>query len=57
MNYLLFYPFPHLLFHFFIDKRSICQGNDLMAIGLVERWLLFMVQDSFANLTTWFFQH
>ena len=35
MNYLPFYPFPHLLFHFFIDKRSICQGNDLMTIGLV----------------------
>ena len=52
MNYLPFYPFPHHLFHFFIDKRSICQGNDLMAIGLVQRWLLFVVQYSFANLTT-----
>jgi hypothetical protein len=36
MNYLPFYPFPHLLFHFFIDKRSICQGNDLMAIGIKD---------------------
>ena len=31
------YPFPHLLFRFFIDGRSICQDNNLMAIGFVER--------------------
>lgn len=37
MNYLPFYPFPHILFRFCIDRRSMYQGNNLMAIGLVER--------------------
>jgi hypothetical protein len=43
MNYLPFYPFPHLLFRFCIDRRSMYQGNNLMANGSLSKGYVYLV--------------
>ena len=43
MNYLPFYPFPHLLFRFCIDRRSMYQGNNLMANGSLPKGCVYPV--------------